>query len=141
MSIAATSPRRWKRPPMIQRAWLRWSLALGAAIYLALALGTTEVNWTRVWEGLPRGVKFFSAFFPPDFVSRWSEIAEGITESLWMTVVSTVIGIALSIPVGIGAAKNIAPAPVYYAPPPVYYGPTIGIGFGRWWGWGGRRRW
>lgn len=34
-----------------------------------------------------------------------------------------------------------APAPVYYAPPPVYYGPTIGIGFGRWWGWGGRRRW
>jgi len=114
MSVAAPSPRRWKRPPMIQRAWLRWSLALGAAIYLALALGTTEVNWTRVWEGLPRGVKFFSAFFPPDFVSRWSEIAEGIEESLWMTVVSTVIGIALSIPVGIGAAKNIAPAPVYY---------------------------
>ena len=31
-----------------------------------------------------------------------------------MTVVSTVVGIALSIPVGIGAAKNIAPAPVYY---------------------------
>ena len=75
---------------MIKRAWLRWSLALGAAIYLALAFGTTEVNWTRVWEGLPRGVKFFSAFFPPDFVSRWSEIAEGIEESLWMTVVSTV---------------------------------------------------
>src|SRR5260221_2619203 len=31
-----------------------------------------------------------------------------------MTVVSTVIGIAISIPVGIGAAKNIAPAAVYY---------------------------
>ena len=57
MTIAATASRRWKKPPMIQRAWLRWSLALGAAIYLALALGTTEVNWTRVWEGLPRGVK------------------------------------------------------------------------------------
>ena len=52
--------------------------------------------------------------FPPDFVSRWDEIVEGIAESLWMTVVSTVVGIALSIPVGIGAAKNIAPAPVYY---------------------------
>ena len=38
-------------------------------------------------------------------------------------------------------APGYAPAPVYYAPPPVYYGPTIGIGFGRWWGWGGRRRW
>ena len=77
-------------------------------------LQTTPVNWTRVWEGLPRGAAFLSAFFPPDFVSRWQEIAEGIEESLWMTVVATVVGIALSIPVGIGAAKNIAPAPVYY---------------------------
>jgi phosphonate transport system permease protein len=31
-----------------------------------------------------------------------------------MTVVATAIGIVLSIPVGLGAAKNIAPAPVYY---------------------------
>src|SRR6478672_12311689 len=115
MSVVTTAlPRRWKKPPMIQRAWLRWSLALGAAIYLALAIGTTEVNWVRVWEGIPRGVKFFSAFFPPDFVSRWSEIVDGILESLWMTVVSTVIGILISVPVGIGAAKNIAPASVYY---------------------------
>ena len=81
--------------------------------YLILAFGTTEVNWARVWEGLPRGAQFVSAFFPPDFTSRWEEIVEGIGESIWMTVVSTVIGIALSIPVGIGAAKYIATAPVY----------------------------
>ena len=114
MSVVAIAPRRWKKPPLIKSAWLRWTLGIGAAIYLALALGTTEVNWARVWEGLPRGARFFAAFFPPDFTSRWGEIADGILESLWMTVVSTVIGIAISIPVGIGAAKNIAPAPVYY---------------------------
>jgi phosphonate transport system permease protein len=111
---AAALPRRWKKPPLIKSAWLRWSLGLGAALYLALALGTTEVNWTRVWQGLPRGAQFVAAFFPPDFTSRWTDIADGIAESLWMTVVSTVVGIALSIPVGIGAAKNIAPAPIYY---------------------------
>jgi phosphonate transport system permease protein len=114
MTVAAATSRRWRKPPFIRRAWLRWTLALGAAAYLALALGTTEVNWTRVWDGLPRGVQFFAAFFPPDFKSRWGEIVEGISESIWMTVVSTVVGIALSIPVGIGAARNIAPAPVYY---------------------------
>jgi phosphonate transport system permease protein len=114
MSVAAIAPRRWKKPPLIKSAWLRWTLGIGAAIYLALALGTTEVNWARVWEGLPRGARFFAAFFPPNFTSRWGEIADGILESLWMTVVSTVIGIAISIPVGIGAAKSIAPAPVYY---------------------------
>src|SRR5476649_1364209 len=114
MSIAVPSPRHWKKPPLIKRAWLRWTLALGAALYLAVALGTTDVNWHRVWEGLPRGAQFIKAFVPPDVTSRGDEIVEGINESLWMTVVSTVVGIAISIPVGIGAARNIAPAPVYY---------------------------
>ena len=113
MSVAAV-PRAWKKPPLIKSAALRWTLIAGVLVYLALVIETTPVNWTRVWEGLPRGAAFVSAFFPPDFVSRWQEISEGISESLWMTVVSTVIGIALSVPVGIGAAKNIAPAPVYY---------------------------
>ena len=115
MTLAtAVAPRRWKKPPLIKSAWLRWTLIVAAVVYLALVAQTTPVNWTRVWEGLPRGAAFVGAFFPPDFVSRWQEIVEGISESLWMTVVSTVVGIALSIPVGIGAAKNIAPAPVYY---------------------------
>jgi phosphonate transport system permease protein len=114
MSLAVAAPRRWKKPPLIRSAWLRWPLGIAAAIYFVLVLQTTPVNWARVWEGLPRGAAFLSAFFPPDFVSRWQEIAEGIEESLWMTVVATVVGIALSIPIGIGAAKNIAPAPVYY---------------------------
>ena len=52
---------------MIKRAWLRWSLALGAAIYLALAFGTTEVNWTRVWEGLPRGGEILLGVLPAGF--------------------------------------------------------------------------
>ncbi len=114
MSVAATTPRLWKKPPLIKSRWLRWTLGFCALAYLALALGTTEVNWVRLWEGLPRGGRFFAAFFPPDFTSRWGDISEGILESLWMTVVSTVIGIAISIPIGIGAAKNIAPAAVYY---------------------------
>ena len=113
-SVSAIPARRWKRPPLIKSAWTRWALGLGVAVYLALAFGTTEINWARVWAGLPRGAQFVSAFFPPDFTSRWSEIVEGIGESIWMTVTSTVIGIALSIPIGLGAARNVAPRPVYY---------------------------
>ena len=114
MTVTTIVPSRWTKPPLIKRAWLRWSLGVGAVVYLALALGTTDVNWARVWEGLPRGARFFAAFFPPDFISRWSEMSDGILESLWMTVVATVIGVVISVPVGIGAAKNIAPRPVYY---------------------------
>jgi phosphonate transport system permease protein len=115
MTSAAITPRRWKKQPLIRSAWLRWTLGLGAAAYLAFALGTTEVNWSRILQGVPRGVRFFAAFFPPDFASRWSEIVEGIAESIWMTVVATVIGIALSVPVALGAARNIASVPIYYA--------------------------
>jgi len=106
--------RAWKRPPFIRNSSLRWALILGVAIYLALAFGTMEINWTRAAEGVFRGKKFIAAFFPPDFSSRWDSIYEGIFESLWMTVTSTVIGIALSIPVGLGAARNLAYKPVYY---------------------------
>jgi phosphonate transport system permease protein len=115
MSTAATPlGRRWKKPPLIQSRWLRWTLGLGAAVYLAVAFGTLEVNWGRVIEGVPRGQAFLASFFPPDFTSRWEEIADGIYESLWMTVTSTVVGILISIPVGLGAARNLAPRPVYY---------------------------
>jgi phosphonate transport system permease protein len=115
VSAVATPARRWRPPPLIARPWLRWGLAAGALVYLALALGGLEVNWRRVWEGLDRGVAFVAAFARPDFVTRWREISEGILESLVMTVVSTVAGIALSLPVGLGAARNVAPLPVYLA--------------------------
>jgi phosphonate transport system permease protein len=114
MTTAAIALRQWRKPPLIKRAWLRWALGLSAVVYLALAVGTIDVNWTRLWEGLPRGARFFAAFFPPNFTGRWHDISDGILESLYMTVASTAIGIAISIPVGLGAAKNVAPGVVYY---------------------------
>lgn len=99
---------------MISSPLLRYGLLLGIAIYLMLAFASMEVDWGRVGEGATRGKRFLSAFFPPDFVSRWDSIIDGIMESLWMTVTSTVIGIALSIPVGLGAARNLSNRWVYY---------------------------
>ncbi|KAA3627497.1 MAG: phosphonate ABC transporter, permease protein PhnE [Proteobacteria bacterium] len=107
--------RHWRRPPFISSALLRWSLFVGAGIYLALAFGTIEIDLGRIADGIPRSQRFVAAFFPPDFTSRAGEIVEGIYESLWMTVTSTVIGIAISIPIGLGAARNLSPRIVYLA--------------------------
>ena len=109
----SASHRIWKRPPLIKNDRLRWALWVGAAIYIAFAFGTMEVNWGRVAEGTTRSYRFIMAFFPPDFVTRWDSIQDGILESLWMTITSTVVGIILSIPVGLGAARNLAYRPVY----------------------------
>src|SRR5690606_11015370 len=54
-------------------------------------------------------------FLVPDFTSRWGNIWSGLVESLTMTFTSTLLGIALSIPIGIGAARNLSPLPVYLA--------------------------
>lgn len=105
--------RRWQRPPMIKSSLLRWLLIVGGTSYLALAFGSMDVNWGRVIDGIPRAERFIASFFPPDFTSKSDSIIDGILESLWMTVVSTVIGILLAIPVGLGAAKNLSTGPVY----------------------------
>ena len=125
-----TAPgRRWRKPPLIGNPALRWGLFIGAGLYLALASWSilADVNWFRVYEGLERGAKFVGGFFPPFPFSRMIEvgsfdqlagqrmidIGDGLIESLTMTVTSTVIGILISVPIGLGAARNIAPLPVY----------------------------
>jgi len=105
--------RKWKKPPFIKRPWLRWGLIVGAGVYLVLAISSVPVNWARVYEGLERGAAFIAAFTSPDFVSRWNDIYHGMMESLIMTVAASVVGILISIPIGLGAARNIAPLPVY----------------------------
>jgi phosphonate transport system permease protein len=113
--MPAAAARTWRRPPLIADPRWRWGLYIGGLGYLVLALGTLEVNWLRAYEGLERGGRFVAGFLSPDFTSRWGDIAQGIQESLTMTVTATVVGILLSVPIGIGAARNLAPAPVYYA--------------------------
>jgi phosphonate transport system permease protein len=113
MTTVSIDGKRWRPPPFIKSARLRWALGLGIAVYLAAAIGGLQVNWLRVYEGLDRGWAFILAFTNPDFVSRWNDIRDGMIESLIMTVTSTVIGIAISIPIGLGAARNVAPLPVY----------------------------
>ncbi len=108
-------PTTWRRPPQIvkDRRW-RVALQIGIAVYLVLAIGTVEVNWSRVYEGLERGQRFIMGFLQPDFTSRWKDIGKGLSESLTMTLTSTVIGVIISVPIGIGAARNLAPRGVYY---------------------------
>lgn len=128
-AAVATAGRRWRNPPLISNPVLRWGLYIAAAVYLIVAWYSilADVNWLRVYEGLERGAKFVGGFFPPFPFSRMIEvgsfdelagqrlidIGDGLVESLTMTVTSTVIGILISVPIGLGAARNIAPLPVY----------------------------
>ncbi len=108
-------PSSWKKPPMISNPLLRWGLIIGASVYMVIAIGSMNVNWTRVIEGIPRGQRFVAAFFPPNFADNRDVVWDGILESVWMAIIATVAGIALSVPIGLGAARNLAPRWVYFA--------------------------
>jgi len=114
MTGIAASARQWRPPHLIANRWLRLGIIVGAAAWLVLALGSVNVNWVRLLGGMAHGARFFSGFLHPDFVSRRDDIMQGMIESLTMTVTSTALGIVLSIPIGIGAARNLAPRAVYY---------------------------
>lgn len=103
----------WRPLPLISNSSHRWLLLLAVLLYLWFALLSVEVNWARVTEGVERGLRFVAAFLQPDFSSRADDIIDGILESLTMTVTATAIGVLLALPVGVGAARNIAPLPVY----------------------------
>lgn len=103
----------WRKPHFVKNPTLRLSLMAGCMAYMIAAVMTIEVDWGRVYEGLDRGWAFVLAFTSPDFVSRAGDIWEGLWESIVMTVAASVVGILISIPIGLGAARNIAPLPVY----------------------------
>lgn len=105
--------RTWQAPPFIASPTKRWTLYVLAVLYLILALASIEVDWNRVVMGLDRGWAFVQGFLQPDFTSRWDDIVIGFQESLTMTITSTAVGVLLSIPIAVGASRNLAPTWVY----------------------------
>ncbi|HAB46991.1 MAG: phosphonate ABC transporter, permease protein PhnE, partial [Betaproteobacteria bacterium] len=104
----------WVKPALFRAPWQKW-LFIGLALgYLVWATGSVDVNWARVSEGLVRAARFLQGFLAPDFRSRGEDIWIGLQESITMTITATVAGVLLSVPFGLGAARNIAPVPVYF---------------------------
>jgi phosphonate transport system permease protein len=103
----------WTPPKLIRNRWIRYALILGAIAYFVAGVSTIDIRWERVVQGVERAERFVAGFVRPDFVSRGDVIRDGILESLTMTVVSTVLGILISIPIALGAARNMAPTPIY----------------------------
>jgi len=110
-TTAATTA-QWSRPPLIKSTLLRHTITVLGLLYLVWSIGSLEVNWERVLDGLPRASNIFTRMFPPDF-SRWALLTRGIIESLEMAFAATIVGMVLAIPLGLCAAGNLVPKPVY----------------------------
>lgn len=93
----------FQRRPLI---WLGWLLGLA---YVAYAAGQLELTWPRFLLGLDNGAKFLDRMFPPVIIQPDS-MARGLLESLEIAVLSSFMGILLSLPVGVLGARNLMPS-------------------------------
>ena len=98
MNKAAFPPNWWARG-----AWLVF------AAYLVYAASHLEFTPARFAAGLEHGGKFISRLFPPDF-QRWQLLLKGMVESLQIAVLASVLGVLISAPLALLAARNLMPA-------------------------------
>ncbi|MFA5595805.1 MAG: phosphonate ABC transporter, permease protein PhnE, partial [Trueperaceae bacterium] len=93
--MTEASQRTWRPAWQRGRPWWQWLVTLAAIAYLFFAFSAIEIDVARVQRGAERSMCLLSQFLQPDFASRWPAIRTGIVESLLMTVVATVVGVAL----------------------------------------------
>jgi phosphonate transport system permease protein len=108
MAIPA-SPARNPFPP-------NWPARIGLialAAYVVYAAQILDITWTRFVEGIGHGGRFISRMVPPDFSADKLELLRhGMLESIQIAILATVIGVLLSLPLGLAAARNLSPAPL-----------------------------
>lgn len=80
-----------------------------AAAFIVLQINPVSLL-TWVWPSL----EIFTRMIPPDFDALGSDLFVAAAQTVAIGVVSTAIGVVLSIPVGILAARNVTPHPVVY---------------------------
>jgi phosphonate transport system permease protein len=103
VSVAAAG-----RQAFVPNWWARAAWAL-FAVYLVYAASQLEFTPARFVSGLEHGAKFVSRLFPPDF-HRWELLVKGMVESLQIAVLASVLGLAISLPLSLAAARNLMPA-------------------------------
>jgi phosphonate transport system permease protein len=111
---AAPYPTTWRAPPFFGTRTRHYAVIAAALLYLAWSVSTLNIDPHRLLVGLERAVNIFARMIPPDF-SRWELLVKGMVESVQMAFAATLAGVVLSVPLGIAAARNLAPRPVYLA--------------------------
>ena len=76
--------------------------------YLIYAATQLDLGLGRFIAGLGEGGRFLARMVPPNF-ERWQLLLDGMIESIQIAVLATFFGILLSLPLGLMAARNIAP--------------------------------
>ncbi len=98
------------RSPAFLPNWparIAWFALAAYALYAASLL---DVTWERFVLGIENAIKFLGRMMPPETeASKMQLMMRGLYETLEIAVISSVLGILLSLPIGLLAARNLMP--------------------------------
>lgn len=87
--------------------WLRAGWAcLGA--YVIYAAARLDFTWERFVVGIDNGARFIGRMIPP-VIAQPDSLANGLIESLQIALLASFLGIVISLPIGLLAARNLMP--------------------------------
>src|SRR5712691_1294271 len=93
-----------------------WPARIGfvvLAIYVVYAAQILDISWARFVSGFGHGARFIERMFPPNITpDKMALLTGGMIESLQIAIVATVVGVLLALPLGLAAARNLAPFPL-----------------------------
>jgi phosphonate transport system permease protein len=110
MAVSAASPATG-RPEAFPVNWVSRLAWIALAIYVVYAITTLDLTWARFVKGIDNGAAFLVRMWPPNMApDKLSLIKDGMIESIQIAILSTFFGTILSLPLGLMAARNLAPA-------------------------------
>jgi phosphonate transport system permease protein len=106
----AALPPRLRRPGVVPAVLMALAVAL---VIHGIASGA-RVSPATMIDGLGRTGEFLADAFPPD-LSRVGSVARSMLETFEIALIGTILGVALSVPLSVLAARNLSPGPVVHA--------------------------
>ena len=98
----AAQPHPFPARPWVRAGWV------ALAAYIVYAASRLEITWARFIIGLDNGAKFIGRMLPPA-IPQPDTLLKGLAESLEIAILASCLGILISLPVGLLAARNLMP--------------------------------
>ena len=99
------------RSPAFVPNWPARAAWLALAAYTVYAAALLDISWARFALGLENGVRFIGRMLPPETAAdKMTLMIRGLQETVEIAVLASALGILLSLPIGLLAARNLMPA-------------------------------
>ncbi|OSM44187.1 phosphonate ABC transporter, permease protein PhnE [Nesterenkonia sp. PF2B19] len=110
----------WRRPKAegrISVGWdvfrlRRWIMGVSAVVLTVGSFVLLGFGPVQLIAAIQDIVPYVVSMFPPDFVTNFTRHLDLMLETIWMALAATVLGLIISLPIGILGAKNATFHPI-----------------------------